>query len=268
VRSHIASTSFENSPCQCTIKWCQRLTLLLSSTHSVPSQDFVNLDNKLCEIKINQTDSHIYKHNALFFDQADLLLADGTVFCSKTRTRNSIQSESIKMSRRLRAKCSHGDSSCGGETGGGAGASRDATTVGEPNSKRVCSHPTSGSTTKICGLSGHVGEHVDPGHVHHANCGHQQVLHDGHFDYLVDNELHHQDKDACTVHGELDLQSLMMFDEDTSFGDFLNQLPLSSSFHVANDVTAGAPQSVSTPPVPSGVALLAPPSNSPALSLQ
>ncbi|MCD6727606.1 MAG: hypothetical protein LT070_10275 [Solirubrobacteraceae bacterium] len=45
----------------------------------------------------------------------------------------------------------------------------------------------------------------EPGHVHGPGCGHEQVPHGGHVDYLVDGRLHHPHGDHCDDHGPLSL---------------------------------------------------------------
>ena len=52
----------------------------------------------------------------------------------------------------------------------------------------------------VCG--GH-----DRGHVHGDKCGHQQIPHGDHIDYLVEGHLHHPHGDHCDFHGSLNLQS-------------------------------------------------------------
>ena len=66
----------------------------------------------------------------------------------------------------------------------------------------------------------HVDEHVIPinatnpvnctpqvhcSHTHGPNCGHEQVPHGDHVDYLVDGRLHHPHGDHCDDHGPLEL---------------------------------------------------------------
>ena len=66
----------------------------------------------------------------------------------------------------------------------------------------------------------HVDEHVIPidaknpvnctpqvhcSHTHGPNCGHEQVPHGDHVDYLVDGRLHHPHGDHCDDHGPLQL---------------------------------------------------------------
>lgn len=50
------------------------------------------------------------------------------------------------------------------------------------------------------GANGHSDEHV-----HGPNCGHPQVPHGDHVDYLVDGRLHHKHGDHCDDHGPLKL---------------------------------------------------------------
>jgi len=40
-------------------------------------------------------------------------------------------------------------------------------------------------------------------HAHGPNCGHPQIWHDGHIDYIVDGKLHHHDGDHCSDHGPI-----------------------------------------------------------------
>jgi hypothetical protein len=42
-------------------------------------------------------------------------------------------------------------------------------------------------------------------HVHGPNCGHEQVPHGDHIDYLVDGRLHHPHGDHCDDHGPVQL---------------------------------------------------------------
>lgn len=44
-------------------------------------------------------------------------------------------------------------------------------------------------------------------HVHGPNCGHQQVPHGDHMDYLVDGHLHHPHSDHCDNHGKVQIRS-------------------------------------------------------------
>jgi hypothetical protein len=43
----------------------------------------------------------------------------------------------------------------------------------------------------------------DAKHVHGADCGHEQVPHGDHVDYVVDGHLHAPDGDHCDDHGKL-----------------------------------------------------------------
>ncbi len=47
----------------------------------------------------------------------------------------------------------------------------------------------------------------DRSHVHGPACGHQQVPHGDHMDYLVDGHLHHPHGDHCDFHGLLAVQA-------------------------------------------------------------
>ncbi len=66
----------------------------------------------------------------------------------------------------------------------------------------------------------HVDEHVIPvsttnpvnctpqvhcSHAHGPNCGHEEVPHGDHVDYLVDGRLHHPHDDHCDDHGPVQL---------------------------------------------------------------
>ena len=42
-------------------------------------------------------------------------------------------------------------------------------------------------------------------HAHGPNCGHEEVPHGDHVDYLVDGRLHHPHGDHCDDHGPLQL---------------------------------------------------------------
>lgn len=41
----------------------------------------------------------------------------------------------------------------------------------------------------------------------HEDCGHEQVPHDDHFDYLVNGRLHHKHGDHCDDHGPVAVQA-------------------------------------------------------------
>lgn len=41
----------------------------------------------------------------------------------------------------------------------------------------------------------------DIDHVHGPGCGHARVLHDGHYDYVVGDHLHHVGRSGCEDHG-------------------------------------------------------------------
>ena len=41
------------------------------------------------------------------------------------------------------------------------------------------------------------------GHKHGGDCGHEQVPHGDHVDYLVDDRLHHPHGEHCDIHGAL-----------------------------------------------------------------
>lgn len=43
------------------------------------------------------------------------------------------------------------------------------------------------------------------GHVHGPACGHEEVPHDDHIDYLVDGTLHHPHGDHCDEHGRIEV---------------------------------------------------------------
>ena len=59
------------------------------------------------------------------------------------------------------------------------------------------------SNTNPTGCSGgHECASHDASHVHGPDCGHPQVIHDGHVDYVVDGHLHHPCGDGhCCSHG-------------------------------------------------------------------
>ncbi len=44
-------------------------------------------------------------------------------------------------------------------------------------------------------------------HTHGPNCGHQQVPHGTHIDYLVGHHLHHAHGNHCDDHGSIELES-------------------------------------------------------------
>jgi len=50
-------------------------------------------------------------------------------------------------------------------------------------------------------MSQHTCEAHTSNHVHGPDCGHERIRHDDHFDYLVDDHLHHVTRDGCTDHG-------------------------------------------------------------------
>ncbi|WP_444930773.1 hypothetical protein ACJJIF_03030 [Microbulbifer sp. SSSA002] len=45
----------------------------------------------------------------------------------------------------------------------------------------------------------------DSAHTHDENCGHEQVPHGDHIDYLVNGRLHHVHGDHCDDHGPVEL---------------------------------------------------------------
>ena len=45
----------------------------------------------------------------------------------------------------------------------------------------------------------------DHNHVHGPDCGHEQVPHGDHIDYLVDGHLHHPHGDHCDDHGPIEV---------------------------------------------------------------
>jgi hypothetical protein len=49
------------------------------------------------------------------------------------------------------------------------------------------------------------GEGHDRGHRHGPDCGHEQVPHGDHADYLVDGRLHHPHGDHCDDHGRVEV---------------------------------------------------------------
>ena len=46
----------------------------------------------------------------------------------------------------------------------------------------------------------HAGHEIE--HVHGVGCGHKEVIHNDHFDYLVNDHLHHTQDGHCFDHGE------------------------------------------------------------------
>ena len=56
------------------------------------------------------------------------------------------------------------------------------------------------SCTPAHQCSGH-----EQNHVHGPNCGHEQVPHGDHIDYLVGGHLHHPHRDHCDDHGPIEL---------------------------------------------------------------
>jgi hypothetical protein len=58
----------------------------------------------------------------------------------------------------------------------------------------TATNPASCTPKHACG--GH-----DAKHVHGPNCGHEQVPHGDHVDYLVDGHLHHPHGNHCDDHG-------------------------------------------------------------------
>jgi hypothetical protein len=61
-------------------------------------------------------------------------------------------------------------------------------------------NPNACTPHHVCG--GH-----DKAHVHGPNCGHPQIPHGDHTDYLVDGHLHHPHGDHCDDHGPVDVRS-------------------------------------------------------------
>jgi hypothetical protein len=49
----------------------------------------------------------------------------------------------------------------------------------------------------------HACEGHDPGHTHGPDCGHQQVAHGDHVDYVVAGHLHHPHENHCDDHGSV-----------------------------------------------------------------
>ena len=48
------------------------------------------------------------------------------------------------------------------------------------------------------------GDHASE-HKHNAHCGHEQVPHGNHVDYLVGDHLHHEHDDHCDDHGRVEI---------------------------------------------------------------
>jgi hypothetical protein len=61
-------------------------------------------------------------------------------------------------------------------------------------------HPASCTPEHDCGAH-------ESGHVHGAGCGHEQVPHGDHLDYLADGHLHHPHEGHCDHHGTITLAS-------------------------------------------------------------
>ena len=51
----------------------------------------------------------------------------------------------------------------------------------------------------------HPAQGHDQAHVHGPGCGHAQIPHGDHFDYLVDGQLHHPHGTHCDNHGTVNL---------------------------------------------------------------
>ena len=47
----------------------------------------------------------------------------------------------------------------------------------------------------------HECEGHDRSHIHGPDCGHTRVVHEDHFDYVVNGHLHHVHDDHCHDHG-------------------------------------------------------------------
>ncbi len=52
---------------------------------------------------------------------------------------------------------------------------------------------------------GHTCSGHEVSHVHGVNCGHPQVPHGDHIDYLVDGHLHHYHNGHCDNHGKIQI---------------------------------------------------------------
>lgn len=64
--------------------------------------------------------------------------------------------------------------------------------------------PISAKNPAACD-SGHACSTHDSAHKHGPTCGHEQVPHGDHVDYLVEDHLHHQHGDHCDNHGFIDV---------------------------------------------------------------
>lgn len=53
-------------------------------------------------------------------------------------------------------------------------------------------------------------------HRHSLSCGHPQISHNGHLDYIVDGRLHYQHGDHCDDHGPIEANNRILF-EETNF---------------------------------------------------
>jgi hypothetical protein len=60
--------------------------------------------------------------------------------------------------------------------------------------------PVTETNPHVC-TGGHDCEHHDESHEHGPDCGHEQVEHGDHVDYVVAGHLHHPHGDHCDDHG-------------------------------------------------------------------
>jgi hypothetical protein len=66
--------------------------------------------------------------------------------------------------------------------------------------------PIGGKNPNACTPTHHCGAHPD-NHVHGPNCGHPEVPHGDHVDYLVNGHLHHPHGSHCDDHGPVTVKS-------------------------------------------------------------
>lgn len=64
---------------------------------------------------------------------------------------------------------------------------------------------TDADVTSVSGVAAHEHEDGDEHHMHGPGCGHALVPHRDHTDFLVGDELHHQNDETCELHGRVRL---------------------------------------------------------------
>ena len=72
----------------------------------------------------------------------------------------------------------------------------------------------------------------EPPHIHDTDCGHERVVHNDHWDYIVNDHLHHPSSDGgCEIHGHIDFL-------DRSDLERAQQPPLRDSMDIWSELLA------------------------------